>query len=305
MAHFDCVVDTHDLAKSVDKVNKHIDATTGAVVTMQTAVVAAEKEGADHVCENVNRGFFALMYSQISQKMAALQSQIDATLLKLNYQRRQLNAIQTRMGRDYGTICARYGNIFTSLNRSLKQRVVDLDRPIINLVETDASKITNRQNLMMSNVPLNQEESVKLSQKIMSSNLKRKALDAIESISRFIADSQRLEKVTNNILLRKRMEAAQASLMVPVAVIQSNFDNSNSLVTQSYVSQIGLSDEAKSMINNRVAGAIRDDELKWRHSENLDELKNQFRLMVSQAHIDSRRKDMMIRLFEHGNFETL
>lgn len=305
MAHFDCVVDTNELARSVSNVNKHIDATTGAVITMKAAVVAAEKEGADHVCENVNRGFFALMYSQISQKMAALQSEIDAKLLKLNYQRRQLNAIQTRMGRDYQMICARYGNIFTSLNRALKQRVVDLDRPIINLVETDASKITNRQNLMMSNVPLNQEESIKLSQRITTSNLKNKALEAISAISRFIADSQRLERVTNNILLRKRIQTAKENVMVPVAVIQSNFDDSGSSVTQTYVSQLGLSEEARSFISNSVASAIRNDELHWHEDTDKEELTNQFRLMVAESHLDKRRKDMILRMFERSNYETL
>lgn len=129
MSHsFDCVVDTNELAHSVNSVKKHVDTTTGAVVAMKVAVIKAEKEGADHVCRKVNQGFYSMIHSQISQKMATLQSRVDAQLMRLNQQRKQLAGIRRRMERDYQMISARYAKLFNALNRNLRQRVTELDR---------------------------------------------------------------------------------------------------------------------------------------------------------------------------------
>ena len=54
---------------------------------MQTAVIIAEEKAADHVCNNVNKGFYSLIRSQISQKMAKLQSEVDSHLMQLVQQK--------------------------------------------------------------------------------------------------------------------------------------------------------------------------------------------------------------------------
>ena len=57
MANFSFTVDTDPMAHEISSVSQRVDMTSAAVVTMQTAVIVAEKESADHVCENVNYGF--------------------------------------------------------------------------------------------------------------------------------------------------------------------------------------------------------------------------------------------------------
>ena len=96
------------MAQTVGTVSTHVNGTTAAVVAMKAAVVQAEKEGADHVCEKVNKGFYTLIRSQISQKIATLRSEVDSQLMRLNQQRKQLTAIRQRMERDYQMICGRY-----------------------------------------------------------------------------------------------------------------------------------------------------------------------------------------------------
>ena len=101
MARIDCLLDTKPMAHEMNSISNHIKGTTAAVVAMQTAVVLAEQKAADQVCSNVNKGFYTMMRSQISQKIASLQSQVDSYLMQLNAQRKQLLAIRTRMERDY------------------------------------------------------------------------------------------------------------------------------------------------------------------------------------------------------------
>lgn len=301
--HFDCYVDTRDMAESIDSVKHHVDTTTGAVVAMQTAVVAAEKAGADNICRNVNRGFYSLIHSQISQKMAALRSEVDSRLLRLNQQKKQLTGIKTRMSRDYNMICARYTKLFTALNRALRQRVTELDQPIMNLVFTDANKVTNRQGLLTSDVPIGQSESVKLSQKIALSKVKMQASDTLESMKTYLAKSAKLGKLTDSILLDKSLEKSEVPLLVPVAVMQSNFDASGNQVTQTYVSELPLSREAKNTIENNVKTAVRNQELEWDLSENGNaEMTDHFRMLINSSNLDERRKKMMLDLFANNKF---
>ena len=49
MANFSFTVDTDPMAHEISTVSKHVDATSAAVVTMQSAVIVAEQEAADHV----------------------------------------------------------------------------------------------------------------------------------------------------------------------------------------------------------------------------------------------------------------
>ena len=302
---FDCVVDTAELAHSVNSVKKHVDTTTGAVVAMKTAVIKAEQEGADHVCRKVNQGFYSLIHSQISQKMATLQSRVDAQLMRLNQQRKQLNGIRRRMERDYQMISARYSKLFNALNRNLRQRVTELDRPIMDLATTEADKVTNRSNQMVSAVPLGQAETVKTSQRLATSNLKRRAAEAIGTIERFIAGSNRLQAVTDSILLRRRADSPDAMLTVPVAVIESNYDNSGNVQTQTYVSGINLSGEARATIENRFNQDAREGRLPWSETAGIDpELANQFRQLVAASGMDPRRQQTMIQMFEAHPFQT-
>lgn len=307
MAHqFDCVVDTTELARSVNQVNRHVDATTGAVVSMKAAVIAAEKEGADHVCEKVNKGFYSLIHSQISQKMARLQSQVDAQLMRLHQQSKQLMNIRQRMGRDYQMICDRYNKIFNSINRNLRQRIMELDRPVMDLVMTDANQITNRSNQLVAAVPTSQEESVKLSQRIMASSLKRRALNSIESMTRFIEGSNELEAITDSILLDRRGTEAEAPLMVPVVIMDTNYDASGATVTNTYVSRMSMSDDARNYIDNRVSSDARQGYLPWHETSDIaPETMNQFTKLVNDSGLDRRRQELIMKMMKDNPYQTL
>ena len=47
MANFNYTVDTKPMADEMRSVSRHVNATTGAVVAMQTAVIIAEEKAAD------------------------------------------------------------------------------------------------------------------------------------------------------------------------------------------------------------------------------------------------------------------
>ena len=125
MEYINCVVDTQPMANELQSVSNHVTGTTTAVVAMQAAVIKADQDAADRVCHDVNRGFHALMSSQLSQKIAKLQSDVDSHLLRLNQQAKQLLNIKKQMERDYQRTAMRYCKTFNSINKELRQRVQD------------------------------------------------------------------------------------------------------------------------------------------------------------------------------------
>ena len=51
MATFNYTVDTIPMAEELASVSRHVNRTTGAVIAMQTAVIAAEEIAAAHICK--------------------------------------------------------------------------------------------------------------------------------------------------------------------------------------------------------------------------------------------------------------
>lgn len=296
------------MARTVGTVSTHVNGTTAAVVAMKGAVIAAEKEGADHVCSKINHGFHSLMQSQISQKTAALQSEVDSLLLKLNHQRKQVTALRQRMERDYQRTCSRYIKIFTTINRSLDQRITEVDRPVISFADCEASKVMNRASLLTADVPVGQSESVRTSQVVGASKLKNQAVKALNAINSFISDSVALDNVTHRILLNRRLpeQAVMASWNVPVMVVETNFDASDVSRSEFYTSQVNLPQESARRIELAVDSAVRSEQLPWRNQPSNDpEVVSQFRAMVAQSGLDPRTQEMMLRMFEANTYQTL
>ena len=75
MADFNFTVDTTPMANQINSVSHHVDGVTASVVAMKTAVISAEKDGANKICGNVNRGFFSMMQAQITQKDSPMHKQ--------------------------------------------------------------------------------------------------------------------------------------------------------------------------------------------------------------------------------------
>ncbi len=166
MASFNFTVDTEPMARTLDGVADSVDEVTTAVITMQTAVVLAETHAADHISRNVNKGFYMLIRSQVSQKLARLRSEAGSKFMEMAQQSTALAAIKNQMEKDYQMIAQRYAKLFNSLNRSLKTRVYDLDRPVTGFIGNQVEATSNRLRYFLGKVPLQQSECVNAAQVI-------------------------------------------------------------------------------------------------------------------------------------------
>lgn len=305
MAHIDCSIDTEPMARELNSVVHHVNATTTAVVAMQTAVVAAETKAANHVCNNVNKGFYSLIMSQISQKVAKLQSEVDSHLMQLRQYKKQLEGVQQRMGRDYKMITARYTKLFNGLNVNLKHRVYNLDKPAIDFAVKEMDQISNRSLYMTSMVPLSQRESLTESQKIVVSNMKSKGSKVIATMHQFFEDVNEQNRLTEKILLSNRRRQESTEIAVPVIISESNFDSMHS----SYdviVCKKTLDRNSQSAIRQTVDASL--NSLQWntgKDNPETKEVENELMKMIADSGDSKRLKETMTMLFQKSDYQSL
>ena len=301
--NIDCVIDTNPMANQINTVSTHIKGTTAAVVSMKMAVIAAEKEAADHVCDNVNKGFYTLIHSQISQKIAKLQSDVDSHIMKLNQLCKQLTAIKTRMGRDYNMICSRYLKLFNGLNKNLQQRVYELDKPTVNFAVKEIGSLSNRPKLLTSTVPVAQSEALAISQRILASNMKNRGAAVIGSMSQFLNDLKQQKELTDRIMLKSSRVDNDKTIMVPVVFSESNYDKYGNTRTEVFVSQECLSQRSRDYVRNAMNSQVA--EMNWEMEQIDQEVKSEFNKMLSASHLSDRVKEMANSLFLANNYQTI
>lgn len=303
MATFNYTVDTKPMAEEMRSVSRHVNATTGAVVAMQTAVIIAEEKAADHVCNNVNKGFYSLIRSQISQKMAKLQSEVDSHLMQLVQQKNALLSIKNRMQKDYNMIASRYIKLFNGLNSNLKQRVFELDKPTIDFAVKEVDKVSNRSKYLTATIPIAQLESLAASQKIVASNVKYRGFNVIKSMRSFLFEMNTQKKLTDQILINDGRYTETAKVYIPIVICECNRDKTDTGIEIS-VSDVELDNISKSAIKNTAFAELNQIEWQAKSSPNT-EVRSEFSKLVSSSSKSQRVKDMATKLFQSNNYQTI
>lgn len=298
MANFNFTVDTDPMASEIQSVSHHVDAVSGSVIAMQSAVVKAEREGADLVCNNVNKGFYSLMQSQISQKIAALTSQIEAKLMDMGQQAIALQSIQKRMERDYHMITNRYGKLFKSLNTSLYSRVMEIDRPVVHLIHSDMVVADSRVKGSIGAITTNQQESITESQLILLSRTKRNGAQALEAMHQYIRDVNLQQKQSEAVITDVEIENVE-DIYIPFFICESTNELGLS-ATRSYspTSNISTIDQTITNTTQDLANkSVRSGQ--WSEIDKADRaaLDSEFSAMLLDSALDERVKSEISKLY--------
>ena len=304
MATFNYTVPTQPMADEMHSISRHVNVTTGAVVAMQTAVIAAEGRAADHVCSNVNKGFYSLILSQISQKIAKSQSEVDSNIMQLVQQKKALLNIKFRMERDYNMIAMRYTKLFNGLNANLRNRVFELDKPTIDFASKEIEKVSNRTKYLTAVIPITQLESISTSQKILASNIKEKGIKVITSMKWFIHEMNIQKKLTDEILISDNTISKSGTSYIPVVLYECNRDRTENKNIDVVITDVELNNVARSAIRNMAFAEFAN--IAW--SKNLSltrEINSEFSKLLSASSQPSRIKDLALHLFQSNNYLTI
>lgn len=304
MATFNYTVDTQPMADEMSSVSRHVNVTTGAVVAMQAAVIAAEGRAADRVCANVNKGFYSLIRSQISQKLAKLQSEVDSNVMQLVQQKNALLSIKNRMQKDYNMIAKRYVKLFNGLNVNLKNRIFELDKPTIDFACKEIDKVSNRTKYLTATIPITQLESISISQKIISSSVKQRGFNVINSMKKFIHEMNIQKNLTDQVMINDTGVTKIGTAYIPIVIYECNRDKTDNQSIDIVVPDVELSIVAKSAIKNAAYNKF--SSLEWSpNSSSTQEIKSEFSKLLSASSKSLRIKDLTMSLYQSGNYLTI
>ena len=206
----DITIDVSPLAERVDKVTRSVQGTTGAVVSMESAVILQEKESADEICRNVNYGFYSLITSQISQKLAIQKNAADSRLALMTSLGRKIKEVQLTAEKDYNRISRRYIDTFKALDKNLKNRITELNKPAVQLSEKKKSLIFKSMTKNVATAICYEKESLPVSQMFINAELKKHANSALESLSNTMAEEKDYDSKMRPIMCRGEVPQGQA-----------------------------------------------------------------------------------------------
>lgn len=267
MASFTYTVDTYPMAEEISSVSRNLNITTGAVVAMKTAVIAAEEQAAEHICTNVNKGFYSLIRSQISQKTARLQSEVESFFLQMTQQRKALSAIRFRMERDYHMIAGRYARLFNSLNVNLRNRVFTLDKPVTDFAAKEVSRVSTRIRLLAGNVPVTSSEILGGGQRILASSIRNRAFQVIGTMRSFISEMNK-QKITTERILIGQTSLPIGDICLPALFMEKVLDESGAAVAECWVTSGMGNPGVYSEVKNTAMATLQ--ELPWTESQPLN-----------------------------------
>lgn len=302
MAHFNFKVDTEPMADSIDGVANHVDGTTAAVVAMQTAVVIAEQKGAEKICTNVNYGFYSLIRSQVSQKIAMHKSKADAKIMELQQQTVSLAAIKSRMEKDYMMLASRYTKLFEGLNKSLRARIFELDKPVTSFVYKDVVPVANRTKRLTGTPTTTQSESLTNGQMISVSNTKYNAMRNISSMQDFIFNSENQKSLIGSILINE-VVSKPTEKFIPVIVSES--EGLNVRQTQWQITQPQVKKNTHTKVESFAYSSL--ENMKWKDDDNnnASRVKQEFGNIVAQSSLSERVKKQMLSFIELAKWQKL
>lgn len=307
MADFRFTVDTEPLAESMDRVSNHVDGVTTAVIAMQAAVIIAEQKAADNVCENLDRGFYTLIRSQISQKIAKLHSDVDSKSMEMSQQSGALRGIKGRMERDFMMIANRYTKLFNSLNNSLRIRIFELDKFASNFVTRDIQSISNRLRDFVGTVSTNQTESIGSSQVIASSKTKGLAFKVVDGMHHFITDIQQQKYLVGRILSNKKCEK-NYDYYIPAIITETTGKS----IGQSQVKLIlpkpvnpSLYSNLERNVNNTFASSLNNFNWFEINKDDKTTITSELKLLVQGSSCPERIKNQINILYAANNWLRL
>jgi len=307
MANFTFTVETDEMAEALHGVVPHVEGTTAAVIAMQSGVIVAEQRAADRICENVNRGFFSLIHSQISQKIAACRSQIDARLLELRDQSQKLKSVKNVMQRDFEMITVRYTKLFQSLDAALFSRVHEIDQASVDLTQKDLGRLRRRTQNLQASVPVNQLESVRSSQLIAASATKATAGITITAMNRFIADSNEQNLLTVS-MLEAKTEGEGGPLLLPIVLVEFDSLQSHQRQWQRHVPKLPspvLAAEVDKAIERSVFAELQRLEWKPMSADEREKIAHRVHQLLEQSKLSERVRKQVMRMFASAKWAGL
>lgn len=298
MATFDFLIDTKPMADSMGTVSNHVLATTAAVTAMQAAVIKTENDAAEHICRNVDRGFYNLMRSRMSMKLSESFTLMNAKMVLLMEYSKALMQTKSRMESDVNRLRREYYKTFHGLDKALENRIFQLDKEAMRFGDIRTSLIKNRVVKDVSSMVCMQNDTTKVMQLSVSARMKNKTSASLGSISNNISEQNVYNSQVEKILEQDNIETAKVEC-VPVIYRKSKSTAVvNSDVTEYFFPEY-MSKATKEIIEANINQQI-DNIVNVNNKKLNDEVQMEFQKLIAERNVDPRVAQTMMQLQKNG-----
>lgn len=296
MATFDCIVDTTPMANSVDTVSKHVLGTTAAVTAMQAAVIKTEMDSADTICKNVDRGFYSLIRSQLSMKLAKHYTEMNAKLVLLLEYSKSLGKIQNRMEADVNRLRREYYKTFHGLDKALENRVYQLDKNAMILADLRNKLLRQHVVKDIAKVVCTDLEATRVSQLSLTAHMKTKTSATLNAIEKNVCANQKFRVQIKEILGSKKLkDSAQEYVPVIYRKAQSTAVAGTEVVNLYFPDfmEKNMKDQIETSMMNQIEQLVEGEV----SAEDKAEIAKEFQKLMSESSVTQRVAQTMMKLF--------
>lgn len=296
MATFDITVDTSPMANTLDHVNSNVRDVTKSVIAMESAVVIAQQKASEHICNNVDTGFFVLMKSQFDQKIAAVSSEMLSKMQLMETFKSEIDKIMVIMQDDYERIKLRYLKHFSSLDKALETRIHELDKRAYEISRNYKLSQFKTGGEVIKSICYSDDTQL-LNVKEASAVVKSKSAKSIGVMASDVIEQLRYSDSVKSVL--KNIEPEEREMQY-VPVIFSQTDSMMAEGTE--VRNIYSSQEAKYANDSKYLNQLKEnsESFEWKEvsEKNFEPIKNSFQSKISSEISNERVAKEMLRLFE-------
>jgi len=300
MARYDFVVDTTPMGKAISSIALMVDRTSTTVVSASQAIEQAEAEAAEKISSNVSRGFFNLVISQLNQKLAGLRSSLQAKDAQLIEEKRMAEYLRSQFFGDFQMIKRRYHKLFTTLDRALKNRVYELDKPLTSMLEAGyRANIKGRLNNLCVPAVL-AKESQEASLGLEVSRAKQHSLKLLAAVRDYLAAAFQLQTHIEKLLAAKSDSRQSREIILPSLVLEHDSFVSGIRAT---VFKFPSEDEHSRTLYHEVAQSVSGldiESLEWKpaDAQARTQVLSEYYRILDSSDLSEREKKEMRRLMD-------
>jgi len=293
------------MADSVNSASRHLNGVTGAVTAMQAAVIATEMQASKAICDNVDKGFFTLIKSQMSQKAVAAFTEMESRQISLLQLAKALDGVKRQMENDFHMITKRYAKLFGSLNKALETMVKELDRPAMQLAEIRKRIVFDKlkdDSSVMFNISA---EAIPIAQTALSGKLKRKTRDAICTLSGSVEENLSYSDKVDSILVKNEnnFPGATDRRFIPVIVsVADSLLNAGDRIENVYTAKTDVWQNTAPIVSE-VGRSQNDFDWTPAHGDEKERVRKEFIAICEKEPTDERLAKEIMRLFDGSTWE--
>ena len=295
MAKFDFTVDTDPMARKIDDVTAGVGLVGTAVTAMQAAVIASEKKASDAICKSIDGGFYMLLRSRLSQRIAQFASTMNSRAGSMMETAKAIDHTHDQMQGDFNRIKARYFKLFTNLDRSLEKRVQELDQDAMALAQVRNTFISSRQ---CHDAPAALFYASDIGNTVLKTSnalLKKKAVGSIEQLSQGTQHVMDYKRMTESVF-EPAVPSGAPLECVPVVYSVAESQIAPNTFTLQVQTPEGLPPQTQA---NLVAGVRRgQSKLTGSDQRDIATIRGSFVNKVTTSNLDARVSQTMVNLFD-------